>query len=64
MTRDELAGAARVVSFGCDLSRLGATDVERWDDMPAVSDGYGKARDVIAARVETLVDQLANDAKG
>ena len=60
VTRDELARATRVVSFGCDLSSLGAgAGVERWDDVPAVSDDYQKARDVIAARVERLVDTLA-----
>ena len=60
VTRHEIACAARVVSFGCDLSGLGATaDVERWDDVPAVSEDYGKARDVIAGRVERLVEDLA-----
>lgn len=60
VTRDELARATRVVSFGCDLGALGAgAGVERWDDVPAVSDDYQKARDIIAARVERLVDALA-----
>ena len=60
VTRDELARATRVVSFGCDLGGLGAgAGVERWDDVPAVSDDYQTARDVIAAHVERLVDALA-----
>src|SRR6266705_2011008 len=39
VTRDELASAWRVVSFGCDLTAL-APDarIERWDDVPAVSE--------------------------
>src|SRR3989442_3369417 len=51
VTRDELASAWRVVSFGCDLAAL-APDarIERWDDVPAVSSHYGRA-----ARVRMLV---------
>jgi len=60
VTRDELASAWRVVSFGCDLTAL-APDarIERWDDVPAVSEDYGRARDVIAARVRMLVAQVS-----
>ncbi len=60
VTRDELASAWRVVSFGCDLAAL-APDarIERWDDVPAVSEDYGRARDVIAARVRMLVGQAS-----
>jgi arsenate reductase (thioredoxin) len=43
--------AAHIVSFGCDLSAIApaGVPVERWDDCPAVSDGYPTARDFIAA---------------
>ena len=60
VTRDDLASAWRVVSFGCDLAAL-APDarIERWDDVPAVSEDYGRARDVIAARVRMLVGQAS-----
>ena len=60
VTRDELASAWRVVSFGCDLTAL-APDarIERWDDVPAVSEDYGRAREVIAARVRILVGQAS-----
>src|SRR5437879_3498369 len=60
VTRDELASAWRVVSFGCDLTAL-APDarIERWDDVPAVSEDYGRARDVIAARVRMLLGQAS-----
>ena len=60
VTRDELASAWRVVSFGCDLAAL-APDarIERWDDVPAVSEDYGRARDVIAARVRMLLGQAS-----
>lgn len=56
-----LADAAHIVSFGCDLSQLAPVgiEVERWDDCPAVSDGYPVARDFIARRVEQLLQRLA-----
>jgi protein-tyrosine-phosphatase len=60
VTRADLERAARVVAFGCDLGALAPAGraIERWDDVPAVSENYEQARDVIAARVWTLVDQL------
>ena len=58
VTLHDLDAAMRVVSFGCDVS-AGATPTERWDDVPAVSDGYPAARDRIVARVERLVTELA-----
>ena len=60
VTRTDLERASRVVTFGCDLDNIAPPGlaIERWDDVPAVSEDYGRARDVIAARVRTLVDQL------
>jgi len=55
----DLAVATRVVSFGCDVTGSVGQPVERWDDVPAVSDGYPAARDRIVARVERLVSDLA-----
>jgi hypothetical protein len=52
--------ASRIVTFGCDLAALGPkVAVDRWDDVPAVSDGYEAAREAIDARVARLVDELA-----
>jgi arsenate reductase (thioredoxin) len=56
LTADALAGAVRIVSFGCDLP--GMAPIARWDDVPMVSDGYGPARDAIVARVTALLDEL------
>lgn len=61
LTPDDLAGATRVVSFGCDLDGLappGAT-VERWDDVPAVSEGFPAARAAILRRLPGLIDEVA-----
>jgi arsenate reductase (thioredoxin) len=54
LTTELLAGADLVVTMGCDV----ATDRPhvRWDDVPAVSDGYDVARDDIVARVARLLD--------
>ena len=57
VTREDLAKASHVVSFGCDLSRVTppATAVERWDDVPAVSADFAAARDAIVARLRRLL---------
>ena len=56
-TREDLAGAWRIVAFGCDLRTAAppGVPVERWDDVPAVSDGFAAARDAIVARVSALL---------
>lgn len=57
VTADDIRGAARVVSFGCDLGALApGVPVERWDDVPAVSENYRAARDVIVARLPALLE--------
>ncbi len=58
VTPEELAAAWRIVSFGCDLSDVAPPSlaVERWDDVPLVSDGFQPARDAIATRVHKLLD--------
>jgi protein-tyrosine-phosphatase len=58
VTLYDLDSAARVVSFGCDLAPAKGRRVEQWD-VPAVSDGYGAARDRIVRNVERLVADLA-----
>ncbi len=61
VTRGELAGAWRVVSFGCDLGHVappGLTPV-RWDDIPPVSEGFEAARDALVARIGRLLDRWA-----
>ena len=59
VTSADVASATRIVSFGCDLDALvPSVPVDRWDDVPAVSDGYEVAREAIDARVTRLVDSL------
>ena len=56
VTRQDVAQASRVVSFGCDLGDLAVAgvEVERWDDVPAVSDDFDRARAAIRAHVARL----------
>jgi protein-tyrosine-phosphatase len=57
VTADDIRRASRVVSFGCDLGALApGVPVERWDDVPAVSENYRAARDVIVSRLPALLE--------
>lgn len=60
IVRADLEGASHVVAFGCDLGDVAppGLPIERWDEVPAVSEDYGRARNAIATRVRALVDQL------
>jgi arsenate reductase len=57
----DVEGAALVVTFGCDLGELAAraTRIDRWDDVPAVSEDFKRARDAIVARVTGLLEDPA-----
>jgi arsenate reductase (thioredoxin) len=60
VTRDDLAKAWRVVSFGPDLSHLGPAGrlVQVWSDVPAVADGFQAAQAAIAGRISALLQDL------
>jgi arsenate reductase (thioredoxin) len=57
-TAADVDASAVVVTFGCDLGGLAvrARRIERWDDIPAVSEDFTRARDAIAGRVAALLD--------
>ena len=61
VTRDDTAGAARVVTFGCDLGEAmpASVPVERWDDVPAVSENLPVARAAIRRHLERLLEACA-----
>ena len=60
VTRELIASATQVVTFGCDLGDLTTrTDIISWGHVPAVSDGYDDARTAILEQVNALLDQLA-----
>jgi protein-tyrosine-phosphatase len=59
VTAADVASASRIVTFACDLAAFGPrVAVDRWDDVPAVSDGYEMAREAIDARVAQLIDEM------
>jgi protein-tyrosine-phosphatase len=58
VTLYDVRRAVRIVNFGCDVPGAESQSGDRWD-VPAISDGYGTARDQIVARVERLVSELA-----
>ena len=64
VTRADLERASRVVTFGCEIGALEASGLarERWDDVPAVSEGYTPARDLIVGRLPGLLDDLGRPA--
>jgi protein-tyrosine-phosphatase len=62
VTADDIRRASRVVSFGCDLGALApGVPIERWDDVPAVSEDYRAARDMIVARLPMLLASATRD---
>ncbi len=63
VTPEEVASAWRVVSFGPDVpgTRRPRARVERWEDVPAVSDGYEAARDAIMVHLRDLLMEAAGD---
>jgi protein-tyrosine-phosphatase len=61
VTSSDLATAWRVITFDLDPDELPAlpADLERWDDLPAVSENLPAARDAIGRRLEGLIRGLA-----
>jgi len=64
VTREDVAKASRVVTFACDLGDLAPNGItlDRWDDVPAVSEDFKRARDVIVTRVSQLLNECAQSA--
>jgi protein-tyrosine-phosphatase len=56
----DIQSAARVVSIGCNLDgvNVDAAPLEKWDDVPKVSDGLRASADAIRKHVEKLVAAL------
>src|SRR5215831_19367251 len=61
VTRADLESASRVITFGCELGDLAPPGIalERWDDVPPVSEDFKRARDAIVARLPWLLDECA-----
>ena len=63
VTAADTARAARVVTFGCELGEAAPSSVpvERWDDVPAVSENLPLARAAIRRHLDRLLDECAAD---
>jgi protein-tyrosine-phosphatase len=61
LSQKDVEGAARIITFGCSLpnAKSAAGKVTDWQNVPAVSEDYSKARDEIVKRVEKLIGDLA-----
>jgi protein-tyrosine-phosphatase len=59
--RDDVARALRIVAIDCDLSKTdsGSFSVERWDDVPKVSEDLPGATRAIRRHLEKLVQEIA-----
>jgi protein-tyrosine-phosphatase len=57
---EEVSAAERVIAF-CDLPEVDSkkTNIEYWENVPAVSEDYGKARDIIVAKLQAMIKDLA-----
>ena len=65
VTREALTDAWRVIALGCDLGEVAppGLTVERWDDIPAVSEDFKVARDLIVARLPRLLAESAGSCR-
>jgi protein-tyrosine-phosphatase len=61
VTCHDMAKATKIVSMGCEMQDLPLTGevVERWDDVPPVSQDFEKAWVDIKKKVETLLAQTS-----
>jgi len=57
LTEADVQSAQRVIAF-CELPTeyQGQAKIERWDDIPPVSENYEQARDAIVERIHQMLD--------
>lgn len=57
---DDVRGATKVISIDCDLTNVDLTEatLERWDDVPKVSDDLIASATAIRRHVEALAEEL------
>jgi hypothetical protein len=59
----DVAGAVRVITFDVTLPTKESSRVERWDALPAFSDGYEPASRAILTKIEVLIRELEKTTK-
>ena len=57
-TPEDLAGISRVIAFGCDVTEIvpPGIPVEQWIEVPAVSEGYARARAAVISHFPDLLE--------
>jgi arsenate reductase (thioredoxin) len=59
VTAADVAGAARVVTFGCDISKVApGARPESWADVPGPSEDYAASRQAIDRHLDALLAEL------
>ncbi len=65
LSAEDIQSAQQIVSF-CELSDLDRSQsnllIERWDDVPPVSENYDKARDAILVHLDHLIDHIRSSS--
>ena len=64
LTPGDLVGASRVIAFGCDISEMvpPGVPVEQWAEIPAVSNGYARARAAVVSHFPALLEACRRSA--
>lgn len=64
LTEAEMQSAQRVISF-CELASEYKPQgmIERWDDVPPISENYEKARDAIIEHLNQLISNIQSDKR-
>ncbi|HKA22009.1 MAG TPA: hypothetical protein VKN18_27270 [Blastocatellia bacterium] len=62
LSQADVSSGTRLVAF-CELPEAYKKSgrVEQWNDVPAVSEDYNKARDVIVEHIKRLLDELKSE---
>jgi protein-tyrosine-phosphatase len=64
VTAADVAGAARVVTFGCDISKIApGARPESWADVPGPSEDYAASRQAIDRHLDALLAELERPKK-
>jgi protein-tyrosine-phosphatase len=60
VTRADIVSGSQIISLGCDLDDLPLQGeaIERWDDVPPVSQNLEKSWSAIRSKVDALINQL------
>jgi arsenate reductase (thioredoxin) len=61
VSREDIASATQIISLGCELEDLPLRGeaVERWDDVPPVSQDFEKAWLAIKGKVAVVIQRLS-----